>query len=438
MGPLVITTPRDFHAPVDVKGTVLIFATRDSLRCAELSAIMAENGWDCSEVHEADRAIWFVSVRRVQLIIVVASGDAALARLRSLREVSIAPMVLIGELTDAQANEAFDLGADLVAEEKIGTARLFAQMRALLRRVEATWRPAVRYLYSDPVRIDLFARIAWLEGEPIDLSRVEYDLLAFLLAHPQRALDAHIIVRRVWDWKYSEGLNTLRIHVGRLRKKLGDDPRSPLYIRSIRGLGYEWVKPVLEFGEEETNLNRSTAGAALLAYLQPLSEVLEDITSVGTIQAVGERVVRMAVAGGFSDGAALFGVNAKKSRLEPLAHAGMSSRWQATVADGLPLNSAFLGAYTVSSAQRSQYADLHEVRERFSATADLLTSDNVHSVLFLPLRSEDGVWGQLGFVNRARRPFSPGQTMYFSIIANLLEMQFRSTQRGCARSNPTL
>ena len=89
------------------------------------------------------------------------------------------------------------------------------------------------------------ARRATLDGEELELARKEFDLLAELSRNAGRVVTREHLMARVWDENWFGPTRTLDVHVGMLRKKLGDDPSSPRFIHTVRGVGFR-----LEAGEE--------------------------------------------------------------------------------------------------------------------------------------------------------------------------------------------
>ena len=88
------------------------------------------------------------------------------------------------------------------------------------------------------LEVDLEGRLALLDGAELELTRTEFDLLATLLSGPRRVWPRETLLRTVWgtDW-VSDG-HLVEVHMANLRRKLGDDPRSGRYIRTVRGVGY--------------------------------------------------------------------------------------------------------------------------------------------------------------------------------------------------------
>ena len=77
-----------------------------------------------------------------------------------------------------------------------------------------------------------------LGGAPLALTRIEFDLLAALAAHPQLVLSRRQLVEMVWDTHWTGDAHLVDVHIGRIRKKLGDEAAGPRFIHTIRGVGY--------------------------------------------------------------------------------------------------------------------------------------------------------------------------------------------------------
>ena len=91
--------------------------------------------------------------------------------------------------------------------------------------------------------MDLAARRAWLDGRELTLSRKEQALLAELVRHAGRVVTREELMDRVWDENWWGSTKTLDVHVGWLRRKLGDDPAAPRFIHTVRGVGFRFTAP---------------------------------------------------------------------------------------------------------------------------------------------------------------------------------------------------
>ncbi|NUP46418.1 MAG: response regulator transcription factor [Catenulispora sp.] len=101
---------------------------------------------------------------------------------------------------------------------------------------------AIDSLTVGPLRVDLVAHKATLDGEPLALTGREFDLLAFLMANPNQAFTRSELMRNVWGWTFGDQ-STVTVHVRRLREKIEPDPASPTYLATVWGVGYRFEAP---------------------------------------------------------------------------------------------------------------------------------------------------------------------------------------------------
>jgi DNA-binding response OmpR family regulator len=127
--------------------------------------------------------------------------------------------------------DGLDAGADDYITKPFRVSELLARVRANLRRSTADLTQA------GEVRIDPAARRAWREGEELDLSPKEFDLLALLVREAGRVVTRERIMAEVWDENWFGSTKTLDMHVSWLRRKLGEDAADPRHLVTIRGVG---------------------------------------------------------------------------------------------------------------------------------------------------------------------------------------------------------
>lgn len=130
------------------------------------------------------------------------------------------------------------VGADDYLGKPFSPRELVARVRAMLRRPRTTeTAPAedVTVRFGDLV-VDPAGREVSLAGEPLDLTRTEFDLLEVLSAHPRQAFSREQLAELVWG--YEVDAHVVDVHVANLRRKLGDDPQTSRYVRTMRGVGY--------------------------------------------------------------------------------------------------------------------------------------------------------------------------------------------------------
>lgn len=161
--------------------------------------------------------------------------------LRELREWSQVPVIMLTVRADeAEKVAALDAGANDYVTKPFGIQELMARVRAMLRARTTSADAAV--VYDDGrLRVDLAQRQVMLDGMPLVLSRKEYALLALLVGHAGRVVTQPQLLRELWGPSHQQDTHYLRILVGKLRQKLGDDASSPRWIATEPGVGLRFI-----------------------------------------------------------------------------------------------------------------------------------------------------------------------------------------------------
>lgn len=156
-----------------------------------------------------------------------------------LREWSDKPIIVLSVRSDeAEKVEALDAGANDYVTKPFGISELMARIRALLRmRGEERGRNESVFEVGD-LRVDLATRTVTVKGKLVQLSRKEYELLKLFVNNPGQVLTHQQIMRMIWGPSREEETHHLRVLIGHLRQKLGDQPTRPRYILTEQGVGY--------------------------------------------------------------------------------------------------------------------------------------------------------------------------------------------------------
>lgn len=157
-----------------------------------------------------------------------------------LREWSVMPIIVLSVRSDeAEKVEALDAGANDYVTKPFGISELMARIRAMLRmRSEEIKAEDSSVFESGELRVDLATRTVTMDGKLVQLSRKEYDLLKLLVNHAGQVLTHQQIMRMIWGPSREEETHHLRVLIGHLRQKLGDQPTRPRYILTEQGVGY--------------------------------------------------------------------------------------------------------------------------------------------------------------------------------------------------------
>jgi two-component system, OmpR family, response regulator RegX3 len=164
---------------------------------------------------------------------------------RALRRESSVPIIMLtARGTETDRVVGLELGADDYVVKPFSSAEVIARIRAVLRRTgrEATTTPDPQ-VEIDGLRLDPAARSATLDGEPLDLSRKEFDLLARLMRDAGRVVTREDLMSDVWDENWFGSTKTLDVHIGFLRRKLDDDAADPRFLHTVRGVGFRFAGP---------------------------------------------------------------------------------------------------------------------------------------------------------------------------------------------------
>ena len=160
---------------------------------------------------------------------------------RELRRRSDTPIIMLtARGTETDRIVGLELGADDYVVKPFSSPEVIARIRAVLRRSRRDDEVAQHIVRGD-LTIDAEARRVRRGDEEIELSRKEFDLLVVLADAAGRVLTRDHLMSRVWDENWFGPTKTLDVHIGTLRRKIGDDPANPRYIHTVRGVGFRFA-----------------------------------------------------------------------------------------------------------------------------------------------------------------------------------------------------
>ncbi len=151
--------------------------------------------------------------------------------------------ILILSARDAESEKvrALDAGADDYLTKPFGIDELLARVRALLRRMDSSTELG-RIIERPDFTIDLeTSQVRNSEGDVIRLTRLEWGILEILCKNPDRLVTSKYLLEQVWGPHYGDDVQTLRVHISQLRRKIEPEPSAPIYIVTELGMGYRFL-----------------------------------------------------------------------------------------------------------------------------------------------------------------------------------------------------
>jgi DNA-binding response OmpR family regulator len=163
--------------------------------------------------------------------------------LRELRRSSEAYVIMLTARTEETDRiVGLSAGADDYLVKPFSPGELVARIRAMLRRPRGLAGGAEAPLHFGELTIDPPRREVRLRGEEVDLTALEFDLLAALASRPGLVFTRGQLLERVWGETYFGGEHVVDVHVANLRKKIEDEAANPRFVRTVRGVGYRFLR----------------------------------------------------------------------------------------------------------------------------------------------------------------------------------------------------
>ena len=210
---------------------------KDSLRIAGYDVHTAEDGEEA-----LSRALkGGLDAIVLDLMLPVMDGVSVCEQLRNKGVYT--PVLMLTAKTELEdVVRGFAVGADDYLTKPFEALELLARIRALLNRSQP---PGDRRINQGRVIgglcVDIRKGVVWRGGEPVELSATERALLRYFIAHSGQTLTRERLLREVWNSRLSGSTRTIDAHVASLRRKIGDNPERPRWIRTVFGQGYEFV-----------------------------------------------------------------------------------------------------------------------------------------------------------------------------------------------------
>ena len=217
-----------------------ILIVEDDKELADLlTDFLREEGYVVSSVNSGERAVHLFERYGARLVVLdINLPDInGFAICSKLRENTDTPILIVSSKTGREDKlNGYDLGADDYIEKPYDIDVLIAKIKGIFKR-----RYQHDILSADGVTLNLADKTAVIDGKPVELPSKEFDLLALLIENQGKVLKKSYLFDTVWGSDSDSELQTLHVHINRIRQKLGDDPKNAKRLLTIWGVGYKFV-----------------------------------------------------------------------------------------------------------------------------------------------------------------------------------------------------
>lgn len=229
----------ELEEPKDVQKTKVLIVDDEHAIRRFLRTALGAHGYEVHEAATGEDAIMQTINVRPDLIILDLGlpGIDGIEVTRRIREWSQTPIVILSvRERDTDKIEALDEGADDYLTKPFSVGELTARLRVAMRH--ARQEELEQVFVSGKLWVDLTARLVTYDGEEVQLTPTEYDLLKVLIRHAGRVLTHQQLLKEVRGAGYQTETHLLRVHMSNLRRKIEEDPSNPQYILTEPGVGY--------------------------------------------------------------------------------------------------------------------------------------------------------------------------------------------------------
>lgn len=208
---------------------------------------LRREGFRVLTANDGAAALSIVARQRPDLVVLdlMLPGLNGLEVTQRLRLGGAIPIIILtarSEETDRVVG--LELGADDYVTKPFSSRELVARVKAVLRRTQpAGAELSSHVLAAGPLRLDSAARSVSLDGQPINLTAREFDLLHFLMRHPSQVFTREQLLDNVWGYTFASDMGTVTVHIRRLREKIERDPTTPAFLQTVWGVGYKFERP---------------------------------------------------------------------------------------------------------------------------------------------------------------------------------------------------
>ena len=226
-------------------GRILVVDDEPQIRRVMRMTLTGE-GYEVEDARSGEEALEKLRADRFDLMLLDWNmpGMGGLETCRQVRETSEVSIIMLTiRNTEQDTVQALDAGADDFITKPFSMPELLARIRAALRRMPLSPETSPQRIALDNVEIDFQARKVIVQDKEVRLTPKEFDLLRYLVSHPNKAIPHRELLQAVWGPDYGEQVEYLRVFVKQLRRKIEQQPDKPRYLLTEPWVGYSFHLP---------------------------------------------------------------------------------------------------------------------------------------------------------------------------------------------------
>ncbi len=227
--------------------THILLIDDDRMLTQPLRSAFERAGYQVSVAHDGHSGLGKALSEHPDVIVldVMLPGMDGWQVCQAIRQQTSVPIIMLTALDDSVDRiHGLELGADDYLVKPFGFQELHAHVRAMLRRVNLDMRIQLpQVMQIGDLEVNLAAHTVTKKGQLVNLRQKEYDILVLLMSNTERVVKRDELFDRIWGTDWLGDTRTLDVHMSWLRSKLEDDPTHPVYLQTVRGVGYRFSDP---------------------------------------------------------------------------------------------------------------------------------------------------------------------------------------------------
>lgn len=224
----------------------ILFVSQDQSLATKIKSKMKSKGYDVQRQDDSGKAVTIVKEMPPAMVILEKAlpNRSGFSICQEMRKSYSGPLIfLTDEKSDVDELFAFEIGADDYIDRSVLPDILIARMIALLKRSKPQGLNSNSNVNVGDLTVMPSKREAYIGGQSMRLTSIQFDLLWYMVRHSGTIVSRNDLSKLLYDTDYNGVDRSIDVYISRIRNKLGDDPTNPVYLKTVRGIGYLFAGP---------------------------------------------------------------------------------------------------------------------------------------------------------------------------------------------------